>query len=143
MNASMKAIAFLGAVALPGAPALACTDLPEGFLIQIADVVVDGTASCDAARASCLLRAREVIKDEGWRADQRRLYRFQFEPGANEQLRRHFEETGELLMCVNPWEPRNASVAGRFYLYHHQGRLLARQESARGGPKPDEEEPVE
>ena len=139
MNVSTKAFAVLGAFALPAGPAFACSTLAEGFLIQIADVVVDGTATCDAARASCLLRAREVIKDEAWRADHRRLYRFHYEPGANEQLRRDFEETGVLIMCVNPWEPVGASVDGRFYLRRDRGRLYSRQESARGGPKPDEE----
>jgi len=143
VSLSVRIAAALGTIALPASPAFACTTLPEGFLIEISDVVVDGVATCDVARGRCRLVAREVVKDETWRAEHRRLYHFHFEPGANERLRRAFEETHVLEMCVWPWEPGSERVEGRFYLVHEQGGLRSRQESARGGPKPGGEAPAE
>ena len=111
---------------------LACVDLGEEVEIASSDAVIDGLAICSMERGRCRLRAREVVKEDDRRRTSSQFYTLRFEPGANERLFREMEETGTLIMCVNPWEPRSTRVEGRFYLIRAGGAYRARQRSARG-----------
>ena len=110
----------------------ACVALPEEMLIAYADVVVDGVATCHLEAGTCRLRAHRIVKDEFRRSGRLGVYQLRFDPDADDRLRQHFEETGELLMCLNPWEPRTRRVEGRFYLDRLENGYFVRQDSARG-----------
>ena len=140
MRPLCKAAFLIGAATIPAGQALSCVTFNDDFLTRMSNVVADGTATCDVARGSCLLRATNVVKDDSWRrAETRSLYRFRFEPGANARLRREAIEHGYFVKCLTPWEPEASQVEGRFYLRREGSRLAPRQESARGRPQSDAE----
>lgn len=129
------ALVLLGGLETAG---IACVTFTEAKRIADADVVVDGIAVCNSAKGICRLRARRIVKDRLRGNSGPAAYRLHYDPRATERLEREMERTGEIQMCLVPWEPRSARVEGRFYLDRRRGRLFIRQDSARG-PEPVDE----
>lgn len=121
--------AILGGVE---AAALACVDMGEEARIAYSDAVIDGVVTCDTERGRCVLRARNVVKQHEERTSSSRIYRFRYDPRANERFHRQQAESGQFWMCIVPWEPREARFEGRFYLDWRRGAYQVRQDSSRG-----------
>lgn len=145
MRPLFQTAVVLGFATVPVGHAMACSALSDDRLIQLSNIVVDGTATCDVSRGACVLRADGVIKDDTWpRDERRRLFHFRFEPGANARMEREMQQQAAagsdfIIACLWPWEPQTPRIEGRFYLRREHGRLVPRQDSARGEPKPEEE----
>ena len=117
--------------------AVACAVGPEELEMASSDAVVDGVAICSVERGRCRLHAREMIKHDDRRMSDSPYFTLRFDPEARARLARYMEETGDILMCVNPWEPRRTRVEGRFYLTRDGSAYRVRQSSDRGDEDSD------
>ena len=138
MSVSARILITLALLAGAETAGMACVTFTEEKRIADADVVVDGTATCNPAKGVCRLRARQIVKDELRGAGRAAVYRVHYDPDERGRLERESRRTGTIYMCRVPWEPESPRIEGRFYLNRSRGKLLILQDSVRG-PRPVEE----